>query len=643
MAQSIGSKIQGALVGILIALLVLAFAVWGINDVFSPSSKDAVVSLGGNEVSTAEFDTQFRRELSVLARTEGRQLPHQEAYDRGIHRQVIQQLTTSKVIEIDADDLGIGVNTRSAIDYVSDIEAFQDELTGKFSESKMEEILAMQRPPISRQQFEKTLVQDLRQQQTIPAINGGVVAPLEFAQQRYQYLTEQRKASVLTFDQRAIEEPPLPTDEELKTYIAENPLRFTAPEYRRVTLIRLETTDITPDLEVTDVELEEFFQLKVDLGELGSAETRSVVQLTARDEETAKQAAERLANGEDASDVAVLLNLIEPTTYENVVEDAILDPETGKTAFELAEGNSKAILGSLGNWYAVGVTKVTPADRPTLADIRDELTKELLESKATEKLFEITPTIENILDEGGTIEEAAEAAEVPYATIDYIDRSGTTQDGKKLSGFELRKGIAEDEAILKEIFTNDMGYPTDLFQTSSGGWAALRIDEIIESKVREFGDVRQQAAALWTQGKTNEALDERMRDLAQSARDGKTLETLQTEIGDGAALEDIVLLRSSRSERVGPGLTAELLDGSIGDVVRGSGPRPLTRQIAILTDIIESNDGLAGQYADLLQDQATAAIRSDLNNAYQQAILAENPYQEFPDKIRRTLGLDTEE
>ena len=63
MAQSIGSHIKGAFVGILIALLVLAFAVWGINDVFSPSSKRAVMSLGNSDVSTDEFDRAFRHEL----------------------------------------------------------------------------------------------------------------------------------------------------------------------------------------------------------------------------------------------------------------------------------------------------------------------------------------------------------------------------------------------------------------------------------------------------------------------------------------------------------------------------------------------------------------------------------------------------
>lgn len=643
MAQSIGSKIQGVLVAILIGLLVLAFAVWGINDVFSPSGKNAVMSLGKNDVTGAEFDAEFRRELAVLARSEGRQLPHQEAFDRGIHRQVLQRLMTSKVIEIDADDLGIGVNTRSARDYVSDIEPFQDELTGEFSEQKMMELLAQQRPPVSRAQFEKNLINDLRQRQTIPAINGGLVAPFQFAEQRYQYLTEQRKAKVLTFDAQAVAAPPEPTDAELQEYIDQNPIRFTAPEYRRITFIRLETEDLVPGLTATDVELKDLFDLKVDLGELGSPEKRSVAQITATDEATAKAAAERLAKGEAPNDVAALLNLIEPITYDDVVADAIFDPETAKAAFEMGNGEARAVLGSLGNWYAVTVTGLTPGVTPDLETIRADLEDELLKSKAEELMYEITPNIEDVLDNNGTVEDAAEAAGLSYASIDYIDRSGATRDGVRLTGLETLKGIATDEKILIEIFTSDLGYPTDLFQTTNDGWMVLRVDDIIESKLRPFEEVRESAKALWTTQKTNEALDERMFALAARAQTGESLQTLLADIPNGATLEDIVLVRSTPNQMLGPQVTVDLLDAGIGDIERGPGRSPLTRQIATLTDIISNEDGLAGQFAEALQDQATAAIRSDLNTAYQQAVLSENPMVEFPDNVKSLLGLDTEE
>ncbi len=642
MATSIGKRIQQIAMGVLIGLLVIGFAMWGVNDVFSPQARNAVMSLGDEDVSTREFDRAFRRELSTLAVTEGRQMPHDEAYQRGIHRDVMQRLLTSKVIEIDANDLGIGVNNRSALDFVSSIESFQDELTGKFSEQKMMEVLSYQRPPISRQDFETDIVRDLRLQQTVPAINGGVVAPLEFAQQRYQFLTEQRKARVLTLTEQSVAAPPEPTDEDIQKYIDDNPIRFTAPEYRRVTFLRIENFDLRPDLEVTEEELQTEYDYQVELGELGSPEKRSLVQITANDEDSARAAVERLKNGENADDVAALLNLIEPTTYDDVVKEAILDPLSADAAFELEQGDATAILGSLGNWYAIGVTGITPAVEPDLDSMRDELEEAILNEKAEARLYDVIEIIEDSMLDGQTLEEAAQRADIPFSTIDFIDRSGATQDGRRMAGFAGMEGVAADETLLTEIFTNELGFETDVFETSTGGWASIRVDDIIDSQLRPFDEVRDQAAALWKTEKLNENLDELMFDLAGEAQTGKTLEELMASVENGASIDEVILLRTAPPPSLGPRVTVDLLEGQIGDVERGPGPTALTRQIAILTDIVENKDGLAGQFADILQDQMTAAIRSDLNEAYQKAVISENPLREYPEMVKQTLGVDDE-
>ncbi len=640
MATSIGKRIQQIAMGILIGLLVIGFAIWGVNDVFSPQARNAVMSLGGDDVSSRDFDRAFQRELQSRALTEGRQMPHDEAYQRGVHREVLQRLLTSKVIEIDANDLGIGVNTRSALDYVSEIDSFQDELTGKFSEQKMMEVLSYQRPPVSRLDFEADLIRDLRLQQTIPAINGGVVAPLEFAQERYQFLTEQRKARVLTLTEQSVAAPSEPTDDEIQDYIDANPIRFTAPEYRRVTMLRIENFDLFPDLEATEEELKTEYDYQVELGELGSPEKRSIVQITANDEASANAAVERLANGENAADVSALLNLIEPTTYDDVVKGAILDPLSADAAFEMEMGEAKAILGSLGNWYAIGVTGVTPAIEPDFEGMRDELEQAILNEKAEAQLYDLIEIIEDSMLDGSTLEEAAEKAEVPFSTIDFVDRSGTTQDNMRLSGFSGMEGVAGDETLLTEIFTNELGFETDVFETATGGWAAIRVDDIIDSQIRPFDEVKDQAAALWKTERLNENLDELMLDLAGEAQTGKTLEELMAGVENGASIDEVILLRTAPPQTVGPQVTVGLLEAQIGDVERGPGPTQLTRQIAVLTDIVENQDGLAGQFADLLQDQMTAAIRSDLNQAYQNAVISENPVQEYPEMVKQILGVD---
>ena len=362
MAESIGGKFRNFMVAILVGLLVVAFAVWGVNDVFTARAGNAVITVGDAEITSSEFEQAFERELQTQNRDNNSSVTNQQAYAQGLHNRVLQNLLTDTVIGIDADELGVGVNRSVARKVVKEIQSFQNELTGEFSEEKLDSLLAQNR--ITRRQFEDDIFRTLRRQQTVPAIIGGLQAPAEYATQRYNFITEQRKAEVLTITADSVPAPAEPTDEELKTFIDQNGVAFTAPEYRRVVMLRLEPFDLTPDLDATEEELKAAFQYKIDLGEIGSPETRSVVQITATDEETANKAAEQLARGDDAVAVAAGLGLVDPEIYTDVLKDNILDPETAEAAFEMKDGAAKALLGSLGNWYAISVTAITPAVTP---------------------------------------------------------------------------------------------------------------------------------------------------------------------------------------------------------------------------------------------------------------------------------------
>jgi len=637
MAESIGGKFRNFMVAILVGLLVVAFAVWGVNDVFTARAGNAVITVGDTEISSAEFEDAFERELQTINRDNESSISNQQAYAQGLHNRVLQNLLTDTVIGIDADELGVGVNRRVARDVVKEIPSFQNDLTGEFSEEKFNNILAQNR--ITRKQFEDDIFRTLRRQQTVPAIIGGLQAPAEYATQRYNFVTEQRKAEVLTITAEAVPAPPEPTDEQLKAFIDENGVAFTAPEYRRVVMLRLEPFDLTPDMEATEEEVQASFQYKIDLGEIGSPETRSVVQITATDEETAMKAAEQLARGDDAVAVAAGLGLVDPEIYTDVLKDNILDPETADVAYVLEKGKAKAVLGSLGNWYAVGVTEITPAFIPDFEAQKDEIREDLLIEKAKEALYDITSDIEDAMTDGLTLEEISAKVGWPLSYYDFINRSGVTADGIRMRGFSAIPGVAADDTILREIFVSDLGFETDLFETENGGYASIRVEDIIDSKMRPFEEVKDRATTAWKTKQTGEALDELMTDLASKLQTGEDINEVAKSVENGASVEEVIIVRAQPPTTLGAPVVIGMLDGAVGAVSRGAGPQGDTRQIAKLTEIVPNQDGLAGQFLDVLQEQATQAISSDLQNAYQQAILRENELREYPDKVEAALGI----
>ncbi|RKQ71613.1 parvulin-like peptidyl-prolyl isomerase [Litorimonas taeanensis] len=641
MAESIGGKIRNALVGILIGMLVLAFAVWGVNDMFSPGAQNAVATVGKKEITTTAFDSQFSRELQRLNQEQGQGLTNQQAYDRGLHNQILQGMITNQVIAIDAEDLGVGVNRSIARREIESIPAFQNDLTGKFDENQL--LSALSRARITRQEFEADTLQSLRSRQTVPAITGGLVAPSEFAALQYKFLTEQRRASVLTLEASAIATPETPSDTELQSYIDANSARYMAPEYRKFVMIRLEPFDFTPDLKIDPVQVKENFDYKVETGVMGSPETRNIVLITAIDEEMANKAVDALKAGAEATLVANEFGIGTPEIYDAVRKNGIIDAESSEAAFALEEGDARAVLSGLGSWVAVYAAGVTPAVVPNFEDAKADIENELMEAHALEAIYDISAEIEDAMVDGMTLEEISEKLSIPLSAYDFIDRSGSTPYNVSMDGFSLIPGVASDDEILRTLFTSDLGYQTDLFETSNGGYATIRVDDIIDSKMREFDDIKDAATLAYLNERRADALRELALSLTKRAKDGESLAEIAAEFDMGATISEVGLVRTNPPQSLGPQVTVGLFDAKEAEVVRGAGPAPLTEQIAILDRIIASQDGLAGTYLEVIQSQMTAAISNDIQSAYQAAVLEANPVVPYPEKIRTTLGLNQAE
>ncbi len=644
MANSIGGKIRSAFVAILVGLLVLAFAVWGVNDIFVPGVRNAVISVGDASVSTRDFNRDLQSRLREIAAQRGEGLTNEEAYNQGVHRDLISQYQVQLAIEKDAQDLGVGVNRADAKAYIEAIPAFQSDITQEFDRDKLEQALAQSRNGYSVQKFEEDVLRDLRRIQTVEAIVGGIQAPSGFAKRQFDFLSEQRRATILTINKDAVPAPETPSDEILQAYLDENAARYTAPEYRQVTMIRLEPSGFLPDVagEITEKDVQDEFDSRIARGTLGTPEIRDVVVLSAQDEATAKAAATRLSAGEAPALVASALGLVSPDRFDGVEKDQLLNSATDATAFSLKEGEARASDNGLGGWEAVFVPSVTPAVTPVFSELEPEIRRDLGEEKAKARIFDISDEMDTRIINGETLEAIATELDLPMESYDFIDRLGETQDGLIMNGSSRIPGIAQDDELLRLIFTEDIGFDTDIYPTVQEGVVAFRVTDVIDSTVRPLSEIRDQVVTAWKNEKIAEALTERGLDLAQEVRDGKSLEDLATELGAAASIQDRGISRAQPPRDVAGAVVVELLTSDIGDIARGVGARPLTYTLARLDSITPNTDGLAGEILDTVQSNISAEISGDIQNAYRLAILKEHELREYPNQVRAIMGIEGE-
>jgi len=113
--------------GIIIALLVAAFALWGVTDIITGGGTSAVV-VGPERVSAQELLRTYNRQVAQVQR-ENPRLTREEIDAAGFGDQVLQQMTLQAALAAKANELGLSISDRMVFDAIQEIPAFQNPFT----------------------------------------------------------------------------------------------------------------------------------------------------------------------------------------------------------------------------------------------------------------------------------------------------------------------------------------------------------------------------------------------------------------------------------------------------------------------------------------------------------------------------------
>src|SRR5215469_18292872 len=123
--------------------LVISFAAWGINDVFRPATHDDVATVGGTDVSQAEFERQYRlriRELSVRNNTP---ITPDTAREMGLGKTLLEALVSQAALDNLASQLGLGVSDAEVSNQIHSMREFAGPL-GAFDKQTFDQRIGEQ-------------------------------------------------------------------------------------------------------------------------------------------------------------------------------------------------------------------------------------------------------------------------------------------------------------------------------------------------------------------------------------------------------------------------------------------------------------------------------------------------------------------
>jgi peptidyl-prolyl cis-trans isomerase D len=503
---------------LLIGLLVISFAVWGIKDVFTGYRANALVTVGKQEVSANQFADQFNRVLQSVSQQTGKAMTPDEARKLGLDRTVLNTLIQQAALDDQARTLRLSIGDNEIAQAIADNKTFQGP-DGKFSPDALRNFL--QRAGIPESLFLAEQKNERLRSAVTNAVSAGLEPPKSLVEALTRHRVEERDARYFVVSVGDSDVPPA-TEDEIKKQYESNPDAYTAPEYRSIAIMKAEPADIVPKLTVSDEELQAGYEkYKLDYF---TPETRTVLQLTFSSVDEANAAKQKLSSGTDFLALAKERGATEnDITFANKAKSDFLDPAIAEVAFSAPLNKvSDPVTGGL----AIALLKVTdikPEKQATLNDVRDKLAERLKFERAHEEVQSVFDAVENERNNQVKFEEIASKSGIPFIMVPAVSRSGEDKDGKSVD-------LPHKNELLQAAFDSDAGVENEAL-TLDEGFVWYEVREVIPSAIRPIESVKERVTADVLGKKFRDVVSEKAKALVSRAENGMTLDALAQEAG----------------------------------------------------------------------------------------------------------------
>jgi peptidyl-prolyl cis-trans isomerase D len=594
---------------ILLSLLVLSFGVWGIGDYVAPQqSQTAVATIGDVEISSYEFQGELRQQVARLQGIFGGNFTNEQAKAMGIGNNVLQTLIQQRLFTEGAKSMGLLVSNDLVSREIRDDARFKSP-GGDFNRLTFSETI--QRAGLSEQGYIDLFRKSLLQTQFLSGIQNARSAPSALADQMYRYRNEKRIANYIEIKHSSINTVPAADDEALKKFHKDNAARFTAPEYRAITLVQMRIKDIVDEIDVSEEQIKAAYDDRIN--EFKTPETRKIQQILLSDEAKAKEAYSRITGGEDYVKVAKAVANLDAAALDlgTLTKTQLPLKELADAAFSQGTDTVSAPVKSPLGWHILKITEIKGATQKTLAAVRADLKKGIASEKAVDSLYTLSNKFEDELGGGASITEAAQRLNFKIRKIAAINATGVDAAGKKIAD------IAPN--IIQVAFGTEQDQDSALTDFGNSGYFILHVDGVTAPALKPFAKIRSDIETAWKSSQQATAADKKVKALVDRMKGATTLAEIAKEL-------KVTVKTTAEFIRTGAGLKAQLPGAVVSGLFKAQGKEAVsgatdnTHFIAQVKDTKQANPVADKKGLDQLKIQLSTNISNDITTQLANAL-----------------------
>ncbi len=604
--------------GLVMAFISLSFLVWGVGDIFRDIGTNKIAKVGSTDISAEAFRTAYQTQLQTLQRQLRRAITNDQARNAGLDSQVLSRLITEAVLDDHANKLNLAISNQDIAKAILTDPGFAGP-SGKFDPLRFQDILRDN--GLNEQGFVREQRKVYLRQEIVDSVAGELPLPKAALAAVSRYRTEARTLVYFVLPTSAAGKIDAPAADVLAAYFDARKTGFRTPELRKLIVLSLSPAQLADPASVSDTDVRARYE-KVKGERFGSTESRELEQIVFPTEAAAQEASAKIKAGTSFADVAEASKL-SIVKLGKVERAKLADRAVADAAFALPlNAVSAPIAGQFGS-ILVHVTAITPGVTKPIAEVSDELKREIATERARDKVVLAHDKIEDERTSGKALTEAATAAGFTVRTIESIDATGHDKAGKDVADLNDR------DALLRAAFASDIGVDNETLNTRDGGSVWFEVAGVDRARDQTLDEVKDLVTANWRDDEIAKRLADKGAELVKKINAGEKMIDLAKANGD------LKMQRAEHIKRVDeatldPAFVTQAFSVGVGKAASVAGAGNTRTVFRVIDSVVPAMDAgsdvlknvetqLKQQFAEDLLAQYLTKLQADLGVTVNQA------------------------
>ncbi|MCP1489077.1 peptidyl-prolyl cis-trans isomerase D [Pseudomonas fluorescens] len=447
MLQNIRDNSQGWIAKTIIGVIVALMALTGFDAIFQATThKNEAAKVNGEEISQNELSQAVDMQRRQLMQQLGKDFDASLLDEKMLRESALKGLIDRKLLLQGAEQAKFAFS-EGALDQVI-LQTPEFQVDGKFSSERFDQVI--RQLGYSRMQFRQMLAQEMLIGQLRAGVAGsGFVTDAEvLAFARLEKQTRDFATLNIKADPAAVKL----TDDEVKAYYDEHAKEFMTPDQVVIDYLELKKSSFFDQVAVKDEDLQAAYQKEI--ANLSEQRRAAHILIEVNDKTTEAQAKAkieevqaRLAKGEKFEALAKEFSQ-DPGSANNggdlgYAGPGVYDPAFEKALYSLSKDQVSAPVRTDFGYHLIKLLGIEAPEVPTLASLKDKLTRELKAAQVEQRFVEATKQLED---------SAFEASDLAQPAADLK----LTVHTSKPFGREGGEGVAANRAVITAAFSPEV-------------------------------------------------------------------------------------------------------------------------------------------------------------------------------------------